>query len=1147
MTKLRQRTKQFWSELRRRKTVQTAVAYLILLVAAVGPSADILEGLGAPEWVFRYIVIGLFAGFPIVLILSWVFDFTLHGVTKTKDLSDEIEHDLSGIAESQPDDIEVAEILRLESAKLGVPIDLSEKRLVSVFSCSISSSTNGKDDPELLLGFIERLDSELNEIVDRYEGNRLASGRNSITVSFGFPVIHEDDTRRAARTAIQIMELITQQKIVDSPNSRLVVRGGIHTETIIVEEGSAKEDAIAMLGETISTSEFLNTLAPENSISVSSESQHILKQFFLLDETQQITHPKLGESAPVFNLGVRLSSQLQNIMSQQSDVYGRENEQRLLLQQWQAVLEGESEFVLIKGEAGIGKSSLLVSTIKQILATEIPQIITLDCEPYYQSSPLRPVITHLERTIYRDEHDLDHETRLQKLREFLEPLSIADDEELALLAVLLSIKVTTLELTLNDSEKLLREKTQGALVNLIHAAAEVQPVVLVVEDVHWADSSTLALIELIISETPEHRIFGVFTARPELESHWGDLSHVMELNLHKLNSRVASEMIRQQAGSQSIPDTIVDQIVEVSNGVPLYIEQLTEALLESNPGFEASSVETLEIPTSLAGSLAVRISNLGAAKPLFQLCAVIGYEFPYRLLVEVCETEDENLLRSVLKNIVDAGLLYQKGVYPDAVFKFRHRLIMEVASKSLLKKTRRKLHAVIAQSLEASFPEVCANRPTQLAHHYAEAGDAEKAIDYWIKAARRAQLRFANEEVILQVDHGLKLLEMISDEDKANNFEISLQNLRGEAYLVSKGYTNPEVQASFERAVALAGKVDQSPELYMVVVGLWMHYVIRGDYQRSLLLSKQLTSIANSINKEPELLQQDYCKGFTNYYLGNIDQSIENFLCALVHNKPGLNYTRQNPSHDDVRIMLNSLLGLAQWATGDSKAAEESMLYAIKLARELDQPYGIVRALYYSSLSHLMRGESADAAKQAQELLAISAEKGFSMFVLLGSFIAATAIPDDEERLQALIRPMDILIGTGARNGITFLLTIIIDECIRQKNWPKAQEYLKLNEQFTNEQEEYTYLSETLRLKAIVQNQIGKDEDKAAALQILQQGIDHALKVNNKPFALRCGLTFVELSDESEVSVAKLRNIVECFPLPDDTPDYQRAAELIGQ
>ena len=1141
------RVEYFWAELRRRKTVRTAIAYIVLLIAVVGPASDISSGLGAPDWVLRYIIIGLFLGFPVVLVLSWLFDFSFsHGIERTPQKEDEISNEEDSGPESYTQEDHIDDLLDLDSALLNIPLDLSEKRQVSVFSCSITAYSNGEEDPELLIGFVDLIDEELTAIIERYDGEILIESRQKISISLGYPRLHEDDSHRTARAGREILSLVASRQEHEGTERSIVVRGGIHTEQIIIEKDSDEQQASTLLSDMVGVADFLAAMAPPNTIAISHASYQILRQFFLVEQFNLVSHPKLGESVPVYQLKKALPRQLQNIASQKTVVFGRESEQGLILQQWESVLDHESQFVLLKGEAGIGKSSLMTSSIKELLLNSEPQLVTLECEPYYQTSPLRPVISYLERTIFAEARYADDQEKLEHLKRFLTNLSLEQTEALPTLAALLSLKIDDESLAITDSSKVLREKTLALLVDLVRKGSAVQPVILIVEDIHWADSSTISLIEKFVTDAPDSRILGLITARLEFDSDWGDLSHVTEIKLNKLSSRTGVDLVKYNSNGKEIPPAIIDQILLESNGIPLYIEQLTRALIESGVDFTTSPVGKLEIPDSLSGSLAARIENLGDAKPLFQLCAVLGFEFPYLLLQEVSGVEDESLLKAALSQIVSKGLLYQKGVYPDASFKFQHRLFMDVASQTLLKSTRHKLHQLIAQVLEKSFPDICENRPTQLAYHYGKARNPEKAVFYWIKAAKRSQARFANEEVIQQVEQGLKHLEAIPDQEIANNFEITLQTLLGEAYLVSRGYTSKELQAAFERAVELTSRVKESSESFQVIVGLWMHYVIRGENQQALQLSRQLEAIATSIDKNQELLQAEYCTGFTLYYMGRIDEAIEHLDRAMSFIQPGSSYTRQSPSHDDTRIMLNNFVGLANWAKGEFALSREALDSAYQLATELNDPYGMVRALYYRAILALMNGEYEEAARNAAEFLDISKKKGFSFFVVMGMFISSFGVADEEERLEAAIKVMEMIIPTGARSGITFLIALIIEECIKQQKQEQAEKYIELAEKFATKQQERIYTSEILRLKALLLMQVDPG-NRDQALKLLQEGIDLASELNNKPFALRCALSMADVTDSEDFALANLKKILDsCRDIP-DTRDFARAEQLINE
>jgi tetratricopeptide (TPR) repeat protein len=373
---------------------------------------------------------------------------------------------------------------------------------------------------------------------------------------------------------------------------------------------------------------------------------------------------------------------------------------------------------------------------------------------------------------------------------------------------------------------------------------------------------------------------------------------------------------------------------------------------------------------------------------------------------------------------------------------------------------------------------------------------------------------------------------------------MTLQKLLGEAYLVSRGYTSKELQVAFEKAYALTSQVNESYESFQVVVGLWMHYVIRGEYNQALHLSQQLVSIATKINENQELLQSEYCTGFTLYYMGRIDNAIEHLDQAVSYIEPDTNYTRQNPSHDDTRIMLYSFVGLANWARGEFDLAREFLDKAHELAPELKHPYGMVRDLYYQAILNLMNEEYEEAARNAAEFMDISKKHNFSFFVLMGMFISAFGIADEKARLGTALKLMETIIPTGARSGITFLFALIIEECIRQQDREQAEKYIRLAEEYATEKLEQVYVSEILRLKALLL-MLDEPYDESEAQKLLQEGIDRALKINNKPFALRCAISMAGIKKAEDSALSQLKEILDSCSETPDTKDFARAKQLV--
>jgi tetratricopeptide (TPR) repeat protein len=604
--------------------------------------------------------------------------------------------------------------------------------------------------------------------------------------------------------------------------------------------------------------------------------------------------------------------------------------------------------------------------------------------------------------------------------------------------------------------------------------------------------------------------------------------------------------VERQAGAGTLAPELVNQLIDSAAGIPLYLEQLTRTVLERREagGQGQDGPVAITIPATLKASLAARIDNLGSAKPLLQLCSVLGFEFSYELLRAVCEASNEKLLRTVLNTIVNAGLIYQKGALPQATFKFKHRLIMEVASQSLLRRTRQQLHEVIAQKLEAQFAELCQTRPTQVAHHFNLAGNAEKAIEYWIRAAQLSQAKFANEEALAQVQRGLGALKDVADEKPRRQLEITLQSLLGAIQLASRGYTNPEVRVAFERALELSSQVEQTPALFRMVVGLWMYYLIRGEYQRARELSDQQLQIAGRIGESPELLQANYCAGYTRYYCGELTSALAFLEQGLAHSESDADFTRQTPSRDDSRIHLYCVYAAALWSSGAPQASRDYLQRALTLARELDEPYGLVWALNWAVWLEHMRGESERVARYAGEMLDISQAKGISFFVPLAMFFLASVSPDRESRLESLLTCYGMVKSAGARAGIGYMGEVVIRELIEHGELQRAREWAQDNAAGIAERGERIFLCENQRLQALLARDL--DGDLEACIRQLEEAVAQARELGNLPFALAGALTLHEQAGCAARAQGLIADLLAGYAGEDDCAHYRRAREIAG-
>ena len=1109
-------------------------AWLIMQVAEV-----VLPSYDVPDSVMQLLINALVVLFPVVLLVA---RFTSVSKFISTDNGDSGEQQLPLLDEPVAVDLP-ADAAEADFSALDIPMQLAERRTVTTVVCSLTGLRAGRRDPEVLLGIIPAMEEQISALIDRYEGFRLASSRNQIIVAFGYPSIHEDDARRAAKVGQYILTLFGEQE-ASAPGTSIFGRAGIHTDTIIVDDDDDDEDEIALLGDNIGVVEWLQAMAPQGGIAVSAESARLLTDVFDLAELSREDHPSLGSNVPVFSLGPELPRQWQQVTEDLGDFFGREHEHQLLLEHWRTVLDGESQFVLLEGEAGIGKTSLLYRTVREIVVSDSPQLIILNCESYFRNSPFRPIITYMENRIYGGNLSLPRLHRLDKLRTFIEDLPVDIDETLPLLASLLSLETEDSSLQLHESGQRFRERIIHCIVELLQALAQRQPILLVVEDLHWADPSTIELFDQLLSDVPDNRIFGLFSSRPDFSQRWHNLSHAFPLHLGKLPDRVADQLIRKKFGDRDIPEWLVAQLVRESGGIPFFLEELARSLMASEESLLTAAPESVNVPPSLQASLDARVDDLGQNKQLLQLCSVLGQEFHFELLREVVQTDNGPTLPRALASLVNEGFLHQKGVAPDAIYRFKHRLIMEAAYQSLLIKTRADLHGTIGQSIERSFPDLCETAPSRLAQHFELSGNAARALHYRILAARRAQKSFANDEALAHIAKGQELVSQLEEGSGRIEAELTLTNLQGMILLSSRGYTNPEVRAAFERAIELSEKVDNSPELFATIVGLWMYYLIKAEYAQAMEIAQRLLAMAQDSGDPPELLQANYCIGYSSYFQGAIEQSVEAFRVAISHDLVGHDYCQQSPIRDDSRVHAYFMLALALWLQGAPDEANKARDSAIQFAENGDQPYAKMWAHYQRTFLCHMRRDFEAMSEQAECMRRIAAQKGFFFFIPLAEFFLATRIEDPGERLKALQAHHEMIMAAGARSSATYMKTVIIEDMIDQGKLDEARAVMVETKELIDTRQEELFKSEYLRLEARLLSVTEAPEHADKVEDILTQSVRFSRDICNPPMALRSALALYEATGHSVESVSLLREVVGSYQTPDDTDEFLAARSI---
>ena len=677
----------------------------------------------------------------------------------------------------------------------------AERRQLTVMFCDLQGSTalSQQLDPEELRDVIRGYQEVCAGAVARFEGHIAKYLGDGLLVYFGYPQAHEDDPQRAVRAGLAILQDMgpLNARLKSDKDLELTVRIGIHTGLVVAGEmgGGDTLEELAIVGETPNIAARIEGAAEPDGIAISDVTASLVQGFFLCESMGP--HDLKGISEPVELFRVLEESGAQTrfdvaVSTHLTPLVGREQEVGLLLDRWEQVEEGLGQVVLVSGEAGIGKSRLLQGLIDGLAGR--PHVFQQHrCSPYHQNSALFPVIESYERWLGFQRED-SQEERIQAIETALEERSLLTPEALSLWAGMLSVPLDESHPPLDLSPQRQRQKTMELMTQLKVATANEQPVLAVFEDLHWADPTTLEFLGLLVEQVATSKVMAILTFRPEFTPPWGSRSHVTQINLNRLPQRLATDLIARVTGGKELPEEVIDQIASKSDEVPLFVEELTQMVIESgllremDGRYELTGPLTdLAIPSTLQDSLTARLDRLGEVKEVVQLASVLGREFIYQLIQAVSQ-QDDAPLSDHLRQLVAGEFLYQQGVLPEASYIFKHALIQDAAYNSLLISRRQQYHQLVAQVYEESFPETVESQPELLAHHYTEAGLNQQAVPYWQQAGQIAVRRSANVEAVNHFTKGLELLEALPDTQERDSQEAELQTFLGQCLIQVRGF-----------------------------------------------------------------------------------------------------------------------------------------------------------------------------------------------------------------------------------------------------------------------------------------------------------------------------------------------------------------------
>jgi class 3 adenylate cyclase/predicted ATPase len=898
----------------------------------------------------------------------------------------------------------------------------AERRQLSVMFCDLVGSTplSTRYDPEDLREIVGAYHRCVADTVGRFAGFVAKYMGDGVLVYFGYPEAHEDDAERAVRAGLAVIDAVGRLTTAEPLNVRLGLASGLVVVGDLIGAGAAQERGV--VGETPNLAARLQGLAQPGTLAIADGTRRQIGALFEIEDlgTQSLAGfavPQhawrvLGESGVV--------SRFEALRSEATPLVGREEELELLLRRWQQAKAGEGRVVLISGEPGIGKSRL-TAALSERIASEPHTRLRYFCSPHHQDSALHPFITQLERAAGFARGDAVEE-KLGKLRELLASGARSDDE-IELLAELLSLPSTAAGLNLSPQRK--REMLFEALLHQLEALARTRPVVMIFEDAHWIDPTTRELLDLTIDRASRQPILLIVTFRPEFQQAWGGQPHVTVLALNRLGERDVTALVRGLAGNAPLGSEIVEEIVERTDGVPLFIEELTRAVLERADQdnrvaavLSASPLPAAAVPATLHASLLARLDRIGAAaREVAQIGAVLGREFSYELIQPVARRSDAEL-QAALARLTEARLLFCRGMPPHASYLFKHALVQDAAYGTLLRARRQELHARVAAALEQDFADLVEREPELLAHHLTAAGDTERAIDQWLKAGQHATARSTYHEAIAHLERGIGLLGSLPEASIRNALEVELQLALGRCLLPIRGPSSREVGQAYARACELAERQSAVLPLFQAVFGLWQTHALSGRIPSARPFSEKLLHLTSDETDTGLRLQAHHSAWTIAQFSGQLAN-------ADKHAEAGrrLYDPEEHRSHrhlyggHDPGVCARQVGANSQWLLGYPEKGLGLGRETLDLAERIAHPFSLSIAYGFVAMLHLSRREPELALRLLERQEAVTAEQRLVLPVQPG-ILRGPALAMQGATDEAVSRLREALAAL-ARRGVT--------------------------------------------------------------------------------------------------------------------------------
>lgn len=995
-----------------------------------------------------------------------------------------------------------------------LPLPVAERRQVTVLYCALTPVDI--EDPDQALALLHAPEARCGEIIRGFSGYLVQVRGGSLLAYFGYPRASEN----AACLAVQAALAMTRTAFAG-----LELRAGVHTGVVISGDPRVPDAVGATSGLAIR----LPQLAACGEVAISATTQRLVAGYFDCMSMGLRQLPGVARPLEVFRVGRESGARDRlEAAATLTPLVGRKEEIALLLALWQDSRAGAGHTVLLRGEAGIGKSRLVLA-LKEALHDQACVVRELRCFPEHSQSPFHPLIALFGFTLAFSPDDTPA-AKFDKLASYVEAnYTKKDQDAITLLAKMLSLPLRAPFRALAASPQLQRERTLAILLGRLYALAAQQPMLLVVEDLHWADPSTLELLNLFIKRKPAAPMLTVLAARTEFQPPW-DEGLARTLTLNALNDVETAVLIT--AVVPEIPAATVFRIVERADGIPLFAEELAR---------EVAANDQSAIPTTLQDLLMARLDGMGAAKATAQSAATIGREFSVDLLRKISPFDDANLTR-LLQQLQDAGLL-QGDI--DVVMRFKHALIRDVAYQSQTRDEREAVHRRIAAALSATGAEI---RPELLAQHWAAGGEIQEAIACWVRAGKLANQHSASQEALAQFKSGLALVVALPAGPERLRMELDLQIGIGAAACATQGYASTEGANAYARAMALCSWHESGPEMFPAIWGLWASASSRTGYPHALKLARQLLRMASQSSDPVQDQQAHFAVADTLYWQGEFATAREHLQRVMMTYQPAHHTSHVAEFGEDAGITSGSYLSWVLWFQGFPDQARDASAQALALARQLGHPFSLAYALTFATILHCRLRQPEDALAVAQEALSLASDHGFPLWQI-GATLSrgwALAMQRHREGVESLQHCVEAT--RAAMGGVTLVvLEPLVDACVVLGLFDNALSVSDEALAIGNAIGDHHVEAELHRLKGESLRGI-TDADEAEAEACFHQALSVSRRQQAKSLELRAATSMARLwlkQGKPDDARRLLEEVYQWFTEGFDTPDLRDARELL--